>query len=148
MFVFLIISLRMFSDPRELARFPGPRKLCDLLPLLVLKTCRTYSLPYLLVLKTYFRGFCWSAVWHVTLLRSLFSQRPIIAYEAWTRLLLLTSLTPTRKYYESCFRWCNKRVKKVDQSHTAKKWHICLNLQFMFFPLFKIWVTSSLDWLC
>lgn len=32
MFVFLVVSLRMFSDPWELARFPRPRKFCDSLP--------------------------------------------------------------------------------------------------------------------
>ena len=43
MLVFLVISLRMFADRWELARFPCP------------ESFMTYSLPYLLVPKTYFQ---------------------------------------------------------------------------------------------
>ena len=32
MFIFLVVSLRMFTDPWELARFPRPRKFCDSFP--------------------------------------------------------------------------------------------------------------------
>ena len=48
MLVFLVISLRMFADRWELARFPCP------------ESFMTYSLPYLLVPKTCFQLCSWA----------------------------------------------------------------------------------------